>query len=95
MAVAALSQGKMLTGGDIRDSFKMASDAMGEVQGEVKKLAVESRPQVLTGSEREDFFKGMNQKEFDTMHAIAVAMGPKGLNALERLMQEAEGLSKK
>lgn len=83
-----------MTGGDIRESMKMASGAMAEVQDEVKRLAAESRPQVLTGDERKQFFSGMTQHEFDAMHSMAVAMGPKGVNALERLMREAEQMGK-
>ena len=78
-----------MTGEEIRGGFRMAADEMGAVQGDIKRLAREARIQVLQEDDRKEFFRGMNQDEFDLMHSLAMSMGDNGRNALERLMQEA------
>lgn len=78
-----------MTGQDMRDAIGMADDDMLAVQGDLKRLARESRLQVLKGDERKQFFEGLDQDEFDILHSLAMSMGPRGLTALERLMQEA------
>ena len=83
-----------MTGHDLREATRMAADDMGAVQKDMKRIAKESRIQVLQGDERNKFFKNMTQDEFDLLHQLAFSMGPNGMNALERLMQEAEGIYK-
>ena len=81
-----------MTGNDIRESMRMAGDSMAGVQSEIRSLAKEGQMQYLTGDERKQFFRGMTQPEFDTLHSLATAMGDKGRNALERLLKEAEDM---
>jgi hypothetical protein len=78
-----------LTGDDIRGGMRMAAEDMSGVKDEMARLGRESRLKVLDGEQRKDFFRGMNQDEFDVLHNVAMALGPNGFNALERLMREA------
>lgn len=80
--------GKGLTGEDIRTGIEDADDVMHEVQRDIRGLAKETRWQGLTGKDREEFFNGMTQEEWDTMHMIGTAMGVKGENKLESLLRE-------
>lgn len=81
-----------LTGHDIRGGIEDANDIMKGVQGDIRTLAKETRWLGLTGSDREDFFKGMTQDEYDTLHAVATALGPKGENKLEMILREVMSL---
>lgn len=83
-----------LTGHDIRAGVDLANDVMTGVQTDIRNLAREARPQSLVGSDREEFLRGMTQEEWDTLHAVGTAMGPKGENKLEQILREAIGLNK-
>ena len=80
--------GKGLTGEDIRGGVEDADDVMHDVQKDIRQLAKETRWEGLTGGDREEFFRGMSQEEWDTMHTIGTAMGVKGENKLESLLRE-------
>lgn len=84
-----------LTGEDIRTGIDLAHDVIKGVQGDIRSLAREARPQHLTGADREEFLRGMTQEEWDTLHAIGTAMGVKGENKLEQLLREAIALGGK
>ena len=75
---------------DIKAGMDMATDDHRAVMEELKGIAKETRLKVLNGDDRQEFFKGMTQPEFDFLHKVAMSMGPKGLNAMEKLITEAE-----
>lgn len=77
-----------LTGADIRGGITEADDIMHGVQNDLKSLARETRWEGLVGKDREEFFQGMTQDEYDTLKDIAFAMGPKGTAKLESLLGE-------
>ena len=79
---------------DIKTGMEMAADDHHSVMEELKGIAQGTRLRVLNGDDRQEFFKGMTQPEFDFLHKVAMSLGPKGLNALEKLMTEAEGALK-
>lgn len=80
-------------GADVLAGMRMAADDIKGVQDDLVRVARESRFKVLDGKDREDFLKGMTQDELTILHDLAFASGPKGLAALERLMQEAADLA--
>ena len=75
-------------GADILEGLRMAGDVNGDVQSDLRTIADDGRIKVLQGDERKQFFSGMTQGEFNMLHDIAMSMGPRGLNALERMMRE-------
>lgn len=83
-----------MTGEDLRESMRMAAGDMKFVQDDMKRIAKESRVQVLQGDERKEFFRSMTQDEFELLHQLAFSMGPNGRTAMERLMNEAQEIYK-
>lgn len=81
-----------LHGMEVTDALREASGVIGDVREDFKRIADEGRPRVLQGDARKEFFKGMTADEFETLHAAAFELGPKGLNALERLLVESKQL---
>jgi hypothetical protein len=77
-----------LTGADIRGGVTMADDVMHGVQNDLRALAKETRWEGIRGKDREEFFRGMSQDEYDTLKEVAFAMGPKGTAKLESVLQE-------
>ena len=81
-----------LHGDEVTGGLRDAQEVMSGVQTDLKRIAQEGRPKILTGDSRREFFDGMSQEEFDDLNAIAFGLGPKGLNALERLIIESRTL---
>lgn len=80
--------GSGLSGHDIRGGIEQADDVMHNVQGDMHTLAKETRWEGITGKDRQEFFRGLTQEEWDTMKSIGTALGPKGENKLEMLLKE-------
>lgn len=83
------------TGEDIRAGISMADDVVHGAQQDLRSLARDVRWKGLIGSDRDEFLAGMSEDEFATLQEIAQAMGPKGMNKLESVLQEAVGLKGK
>ncbi len=81
-----------LSGNDISAAMEDARSEQSLIAESLKKLAKEARPQGLKDDERTEFLTGMTQPEFDLIHRVAFAMGPPGMNALERIMKEAKDI---
>lgn len=81
-----------LRGEDIRAGILQADDIIHAVQGDIRQLARETKPQGLLGADREEFFRGMTQPEYDTLQEIAFSMGPKGTTKLQSILQEMVNL---
>ena len=86
--------GPGLTGRDIREGIEQADDVMHDVQKDIRTLAKDVRWQGLTGADRDEFFNGMTQEEWDTMHTVGTALGAKGENKLESLLREMVNMRK-
>lgn len=79
----------MVDSKDIKNGF---SDALGDIESvreELKTLAADMRPKVLSGEDRKEFLEGLTQEEFDVLHNKAFALGPRGMTWLERFLKEA------
>lgn len=83
---------KELTGSEIREGIQLAKTDIDAVDEEIRAIARQNRVEVLKGPDRQEFFRGMKQEEFDTLHDMARALGPNGVKKLEQLMGEASGV---
>lgn len=92
MTMDNTSQG--LSGSDIRGGILQADDVVKGVQGDIRSLARDTRWQGLSGADRDEFFKGMTQDEWDMLQNIGYQMGPKGVNKLQSVLQEMVDLKK-
>lgn len=77
-----------VTGEDIRGGINDANDVVTSVQKDIRSLARDTRWEGLVGKDREEFFNGMTQKEYDLLSQIGFGMGPKGVNKLQSILQE-------
>lgn len=80
--------GTGITGEDIRGGITMADDVMHQVQNDMRQLAKETRWEGIHGKDRDEFFDGMTQDEYETLKEIAFGMGPKGTAKLESILGE-------
>lgn len=78
-----------LNGEDVKAGMRMAAEDINAVGEELTRVAKESRFNILKDDKRKDFFRNMNQSEMDMLQRVSMAMGPEGLTALERMMNEA------
>jgi hypothetical protein len=81
-------------GEDIRGGFDLAKDDISAVADELHDTAKETRFQGLVGKDRDEFLKGLTQSEYDTLHDIAQAQGPRGLSKLQSMMMELRDLQR-
>lgn len=78
------------TGEDIHAALGMARDDVSAVEHDLTALGKETGHRGLQGKDREEFFKGMTQEEFDLLHKMAMHLGDPGMNKLEKMMAEAK-----
>ncbi len=76
-------------GADVKAGMRMAAEDINAVSDDLTRIAKESRFNILKGDKRKEFIKGITADEMDVLNRIAMAQGPEGLTALERIMNEA------
>lgn len=86
------AQFQPVDGSDIKNGIAQADDDIHAVRADLKGLAQDTRLKMLEGDDRKEFLSGMTQDEYDTLKDLAFAMGPKGTNKLEAILQEMVAL---
>lgn len=79
-----------LNSADMQAGYNSAKEDVNSVGSDLQDLAQQMRFKVLDGPDRQNFINTMTQDEFSALHQAAQTLGPRGLMALERIVNEAQ-----